>query len=276
MDTTTERSSGHSAARTLVLLGWGAKAVVYLALAWLVLQLAFGSAPQQTSATGALQYIAQTGPGAVAIVLVGVGLLAHAVGRILEVTLLARPGIGGKDKLEAGFLALVYTSLAVSALSIVGLAGGRSSSGGGSAEQQGSAFLLGLPGGRWLVGIVGLAVAGFGLHQAYQGLQQAFLGTLRTSEMSHGVREAVKKLGTAAYVTRGAIFVLLAWFLVQSALTYDPSQARGLDGALQEVAQQSWGKVVLALVALGLFAYAAFNAFEARYRKVGVSATGTR
>lgn len=275
MDTTSARSTGHSAARTLVLVGWGAKAVVYLALAWLVLQLAFGSAPQQPTATGALQYIAQTGPGSLAIVLVGLGLLAHAVGRVLEVTLMARPQVDGKDKAEAGVLAVVYASLALSALALVGLAGRTSGSSGSSTEQQGSAFLLGLPGGRWLVGLAGLVLAAFGVYQAYQGAQKAFLGTLRTQDMSHGMREAVAKIGMVAYATRGAVFVLLAWFLVQSAVTYDASKARGLDGALQEVAQQSWGRVVLTLVAVGLFAYAAFNAIEARYRELGVSASGT-
>jgi hypothetical protein len=35
------------------------------------------------------------------------------------------------------------------------------------------------------------------------------------------------------------------------------------------------GRVVLVLVALGLFAYALFTLLEARYRRVGVSATGT-
>lgn len=275
MDTTTARSTGSSTGRILVLVGWGAKAVVYVSLAWLVLQLAFGTSPQQASATGALQYIAQTAPGAVAIVAIGFGLIAHAVGRVLEVTMLAKPSVDAKDTVVAAALALTYSALAVSAFSVVGLAGERGGPGGGSTEQQASAVLLGLPGGRWLVGLTGVAVAALGVYQAYQGVQHSFLGTLRTAEMSSGLRQATRRLGTTAYVTRGVIFLLLAWFLVQAAITHDPSQARGLDGALREVAQQSWGRVLLALVAAGLFAYAAFNAVEARYRDVGVSATGT-
>lgn len=267
-------SSG--AARKVVLAGWAAKGVVYLSLAYLVLQMALGSAPQQASTKGALQYIAQTAPGTVAILVLAVGLLAYAVGRVLEVTTLARPSIGAKERFQAAVLALVYLSLAISAFTLVGLAGSGGGSGGGaSAEQKGSAFLLGLPGGVWIVGLVGLAVVALGFYQGYQGVQRAFLATLRTSDMSHGVRNVSEKLGMAAYVTKGAIFVLLGVFLVQSALTYDPSKARGLDGALYEISQQRWGQVVLVIVALGLLAYSLFTFIEARYRKVGISATGT-
>ncbi len=274
--TRTPQSQNSTAARKAVLAGWAAKGVVYLTLAYLVLQLAFESAPQQASTTGALQYIASTAPGAVAISVLGVGLLAYGVGRVLEVTALARPSVDGKDKLQGAVLGLVYLSLAISAFSLVGLAprGGRGS-GGAGAEQQTSAFLLGLPGGAWLVALVGLGVIAVGLFEAYQGVQRAFLATLRTNEMSQAVRSIAEKLGIAAYVTKGAIFVLLGVFVVQSALTYDAGKARGLDAALHEVAHQSWGKVVLIAVALGLFAYSLFAFLEARYRKVGVSATET-
>ena len=261
-------------ARKVVLLGWAAKGVVYVTLAYLVLQMAFGQAPQQASTTGALRYIAQTAPGKIGLIVVGVGLLAFAVGRVLEVTTLAGPQIETKDKVMAGVLAFLYASLALTAFSIVGLASSRSSGGGGG-SQQGSAFLLGLPAGRWIVALVGLAVIAFGAKQAYEGVQQKFLGTLRTGAMSPGLRSATPKIGTAAYVTKGAVLALLGWFFLQSAITYDPSQARGLDAALQQVATQTWGQVVLTLVAIGLLAYGVFALLESRYRRIGSSASGT-
>jgi hypothetical protein len=93
--------------------------------------------------------------------------------------------------------------------------------------------------------------------------------------MPQGLRDATGKIGTAAYVTKGAILALLGYFFISSAVQYDPQEAKGLDAALQEVAQESWGTVVLSLVALGLLAYAAFCFLESRYRRVGISAAGT-
>jgi hypothetical protein len=263
-------------ARKVVLVGWAAKGVVYVTLAYLVLQMAFGSAPQEASTTGALRYIAQTAPGKIGMIVIGVGLLAFAVGRILEVTTLAGPQIETKDKVLAVVLAFLYGSLALTAFAIVGLAGSSSGGSGGSqSQQQGSAFLLGLPGGRWLVGLVGLAVIAFGAKEAYAGVKQKFLGTLRTGAMSPGMRSATPKIGTAAYVTKGAVLALLGWFFLQSAISYDAQQAKGLDAALQQVAGETWGQVVLTLVALGLLAYGVFAFVESRYRRVGSSASGT-
>ncbi len=75
-------------AELVVLAGWAAKAVVYAALAWLVLQLAFGRPPSGATTQGALEYIAATTNGRTAM-LVLVGLLAFAVGRNREATVLA-------------------------------------------------------------------------------------------------------------------------------------------------------------------------------------------
>ena len=104
------KSAGRSeTARKVVLVGWAAKGVVYVALAYLVLQMAFGQASQDASTTGALRLIAQEAPGKIVLVLLGLGLLAFAVGRVLEVTTLAGPQIDGKEKVKAVVLAFLYT-----------------------------------------------------------------------------------------------------------------------------------------------------------------------
>ncbi|MCW2713440.1 MAG: hypothetical protein JWN88_487 [Frankiales bacterium] len=268
------RHAGSSeGARTVVLLGWAAKGVVYVALAYVVLQLGFGSATHEANTTGAMRSIAGTGPGALSLVVLAVGLLAFAVGRVLEATTLAGPDIGTSDQVKAGLYAVLYTSLALTAFRLVSQGGG--GAGGGGKEQQGSAFLLGLPAGRFLVGALGLAVVAYGLAQAWKGVQHAFLGTLNTGRMSASLRSGVTKLGTAAYVTKGLTVVLLGYFFLQSAVKYDPQQAKGLDAALGEIAQGRWGQALLTLIALGLLAYGVFAFVEARYRKVGSSVSGT-
>lgn len=258
-------------ARKVVLIGWAAKGVVYLTLSYLVLQVALGSATQEASTSGAVRTVAATAPGQVATIALGVGLLFFAVGRILEVTTLAEPQIGAGDRVKAAVLAALYASLALTAFNIVRQS---ASTGGGSTEQQSSGFLLGLPGGRFIVGVVGLAVIGYGAYEAYKGVKQRFLGTLRTGQMSPAVRSGITRLGIAAYVTKGFIVALVGYFFLRSAITYNPDEARGLDAALGEIAQESGGQAVLVAVAVGLLAYAAFAFVESRYRRVGSSATG--
>ena len=270
------REAGRSeTARKVVRIGWAAKGVVYVALAWIVLQSAFGTASEEATTTGALRLIATSAPGVIALVVLGLGLVAYAIGRVLEVTVLAGPQIDGKDKVEAFVLAVVYLALAVTAFTIVGLVSGSSGSGGATSGQQGSAFLLGLPGGQVLVGLVGLGLVAFGAYEAYKGVKKRFLPTLRTAEMSPGLRSATEKLGTVAYVTKGFLFALIGYSFLQAALTYDPNEAKGLDAVLHQIAQSAFGRVVLPLVALGLLAYGVLAFIESRYRRIGSSATGT-
>ncbi len=261
-------------ARKVVRAGWVAKGVVYTSLAFVVLQLAMGVREEKASTTGALENIAGTGMGKALMLVLALGLLAYAAGRVLEVTTLAEPSITTKDKVLAGIYAAMYVFLALTAFRLATSSGG-GGSGGGSGPQKGSSFLFELPGGQLLVGLAGLAVIAYGVYEGYKGIQKKYLGTLETGRMSAEVRRTSEKIGTVAYVTKGAIFVLIGYFLVQSALTYDPRQARGLDAALLEVAQGGLGRALLVLVALGLLAYAAFAFLEARYRRIGVSATGT-
>ncbi|MDQ3384786.1 MAG: DUF1206 domain-containing protein [Actinomycetota bacterium] len=271
-----EQAAGGETARTLVLVGWAAKAVVYLGVAWLVYQMATGTASEEASTTGALRLIQDATGGRLVLIVLGIGLLLYAAGRVLEVTTLATGQIEKSDKAQALVMSLVYLAVAISAFTAAGISsGGGGQGGGGNSEQQGAAVLLDLPFGRILVGLVGLGVIALGAYTVKKGVKKEFLPTLRTGEMSTTVRAWSERIGVAAYVTKGLIFALLGWFLLQAAITYDSQKAVGLDGALQRVAQADWGKALLLAVAVGLLAYALFCALEARYRKVGVSAGGT-
>ena len=49
-----------------------------------------------------------------------------------------------------------------------------------------------------------------------------------------------------------AVFALIGYFLIRTAIDYDPSKAIGIDGALREVARQPYGSWLLGFVGLGL------------------------
>jgi hypothetical protein len=55
--------------------------------------------------------------------------------------------------------------------------------------------------------------------------------------------------------------VLLIW----AAVTFDPSKAQGLDGALHGILELPFGRILLTLVALGIAAFGAFCFVRARY-----------
>jgi len=64
------------------------------------------------------------------------------------------------------------------------------------------------------------------------------------------------------------VFALVGIFLIKAAVEYDPDEAIGIDGALRKLAEQTYGTVLLGVVAAGLLAYAVFCFVQARYRRV--------
>ena len=61
---------------------------------------------------------------------------------------------------------------------------------------------------------------------------------------------------------------MIGIFLIKAAVDYNPSKAVGLDGALAKLAHQSYGSVLLGVVAGGLVAFAIYSLADARYRKI--------
>nr|HMQ56708.1 DUF1206 domain-containing protein [Anaerolineae bacterium] len=61
-------------------------------------------------------------------------------------------------------------------------------------------------------------------------------------------------------------------YFVQAAWQYQPSEARGLGGALQSLADQPYGPWLLTLVALGLVAHGIYMMFiVSQYRRINVA-----
>ena len=86
--------------------------------------------------------------------------------------------------------------------------------------------------------------------------------------MSDAEETAATGVGILGHLARMIVFGLIGAFLFRAAWEFDPKEARGLDGALLEVAQQPYGGLLLGAVAVGLFAYALYCFVQARYRRI--------
>jgi hypothetical protein len=76
------------------------------------------------------------------------------------------------------------------------------------------------------------------------------------------------RIGVAGHLARGVVFTLIGVFVIRAAIQYDPSEAIGLDGALQKLAAADYGPYLLGLTAAGLIAYGVYCLVDARYRDV--------
>jgi hypothetical protein len=252
--------------------GLAAKGVLYGVIALLAFKVARGGREEAPDKDGALQAIAGQPFGRGLLALLALGLAGYALWRLAQAVFdreNAGDGLKGLAK-RGGQLARAAWWGVLCGFTVSTLVEGKSKGGGGSSssEQKATAGVFEWPLGRELVygvGLAFLAAAGFNL---WRGVTCRFNKKLKTGQMGDAEEAAATGVGFAGHVARGIVFALIALFLLRAAWEFDPKEARGLDGALLEVAQAPWGGLLLAGVAAGLLCYALYCFVQARYRRV--------
>jgi len=250
------------AAARIGLIAYG---ITYLLIAWLALQVAFGTGGEQTDQNGAFQTIAGTPFGQALLWVLVIGFAAVALWR-LEQAVFATAGVQDqseqiKKRVENGARAVIFAALAIiAARTAVG-------SGEQGTGQEAAAGVLGWPGGQFLVGAVGLVLLAIAVVKAKHGWEKKFLEEM-TLPSDQKARMAVERLGQVGSIAKAVALGLIGVLVVVAAVQFDPSKANGLDPALKTLAAQPFGMFLLVVVAIGLAAYGVFCFFDAKYHKV--------
>lgn len=254
----------------LARFGLVAKGVLYVTLGVLAFRFGQGGSGSQASQTGAMETIKNQPAGTWLLALLALGLFAHGIWQLV-ITFTGDPveGSEAKQRVKYAVKTVIYLALGGLAVAVLTGNGGGRGSGGGGGGSQATATLLGMPGGVWIVGALGVVVVAVGLVELWRHTKNTQFME-RINRTSHGdVRRNVRRAGRAGYAAHGVVNLVIGGFIVVAALQHDPSETRGLSGALQTLAQQSWGPWVLSAVAVGLALYGVFALAEARYRRAG-------
>jgi Domain of Unknown Function (DUF1206) len=263
-----ERAGDSASLEWLARGGLIAYGIVHLLVGWLALQIAWGaSAGTSADTSGALQTLADQPFGKVLLWVVAVGLVALALWQASEAIWGYRNQDGAKrvrKQVASGAKAAAYAALGVSAV-LVALGSGSSSS---QSQEQATTGVLAWPGGRVLVVAAGLAIIGVGVGSIVKGLKESFTEEINTSSMSPKARTGVLRLGQVGYIAKGVALSVVGGLLTYATLAFDRQQAQGLDGALQTILAQPFGKFLLTAVALGFVAFGLFAILQSRYRRM--------
>ena len=251
----------------LGLVGQGVLATI---VGLLAIRIAMGDKDEAATSAGAVAWLAGQPFGKFLLVALTVALFALALWRFLCAAM-GDPVEGSepKDRLKYAVLGVLYLLFAITTLGITianwtgsgDTAGGEES--GDEGSQQAASTLFDWPGGRWLVGILGVAVIGYAGYNFYmQVVSKKFVERLDASEGSWIVR-----LGLIGYTAQSLVYAVVGYAFIQAAVAFRSTTAKGPSGALIELADSTWGKVLLWIIAIGLFAYGVFCIAEAKYRK---------
>lgn len=265
----TLRAADGDGLENLARVGLLAYGVVHLLVAWLALQLAWGTSSESADQSGALSTVGESPVGKPLLWIIALGLIALAVWQALEV-LRWRSGwsASGKQRtkaikktVKALAKAVVYAALAVLAIRFATGSGSSSS----QQQQDTAAGVFGWPAGRWLVGVAGLVLIGVGIYHVYKGVTKSFLKEIDLASAPQSATRLVTRLGQVGYPGKGIALGVVGGLLVHAAVTFDPADASGLDGALRTILEAPFGQFLLTLVALGIAAFGAYLFVRARY-----------
>ncbi len=249
--------------------GYGAKGVVYAIIGVMSLLVAFGKGGEILGSSGALKELGEKPFGAVLLSVVGIGLAAYSIYRLLCAFVDAEREGDDKSGL-AKRIGYAGSGIAYAVLAVAAFSGLKGSSGGGSGgEQAAAAKVIGMPGGEWIVGAVGAGIVLAGIFQWVKAIKGSYKEKFSLDQFAAKRRDLVNHAAKAGLIARGIVFPIIGGFLIMAAVQSDPSEAKGLGEALGELAKQSYGGILLGLTAAGLLCYGFYCWILALYGNFG-------
>jgi hypothetical protein len=261
-------ATGSGAFKLAARAGYSISGVLHLLIAYIIVQLAFGTAGNADQ-SGALAALAAQPGGRVALWLTAAGLVALALWRLAEAVVGAHPSEPGQehdgaydvfDRAKSVGLAVVYGGIALAA---VRFAGGSGQSNG---EQNAglTARLLQTGWGKAVLLVAAAVIIGVGGYHVYKGLSTKFEEDLTVS----GGGPVITPLGIAGYTAKGIVLGGAGILLVVATVTADPTKGAGLDAAVKSLGEAPFGKALLIAAAIGFAAYGACCFVLARFSRM--------
>lgn len=245
-------------------MGFVVYGVIHLLVGVIAIQLAWGDGGGQADQSGAMAALAGNPVGQVVLWAGAVGFAALTVWWLITALFGSRNPDGSRALGELGKSlgkAVLFAALAF--LSVRFALG----SGGGGSEESVTATVLDLPGGQFIVGIVGVIIVAIGFYHVYKGVAREFRDDLRQDAETGTSGTAIMALGTVGYPAKGVAIGIVGVLFVVAAVQHDPDEAGGLDEALKTLLEQPFGPWLLTVVAVGIAAFGIYCFGRARYQR---------
>jgi len=244
--------------------GYAGRALVYVVVAGISGWSLFrgGEAEGTSSAFAALESAAW---GTVILVAIFVGMACYAVWRLIDaiwdLECYGSDGEGIVARLGMCVTGLIHLAIGIGALLIAFTAKG---GGGESSISKAAGWVLGLPGGRIMLGAAGLVTVAAGLYYVKKAYKREYREKLMGNHFTRNW-DALLRAGVAS---QGFVVTVIGVFIAYAAWKYSPDSAGGLGGVFSWLSGQPYGVFLVGLLCVGLLCFALFCGVNAAYRIV--------
>jgi len=249
--------------------GYGARGFVYLSVGAIALLAAMDRVGDAVGSRGAVAWLAEQPYGRVWLILLGLGLWAFVVWRVLQAVFDAdREGTSRRALLSRAGQALsglFYGVLAASVFELLDEVASNPAAEDLAENQEKAATLLSLPFGDIALIGVGLVILASGVGNIVRGARSDFGSALACSAR---LCRRVVPIARAGYIARGVALLPLAVFVILAGMRSSASEVSSFGAGLDALESQPGGSWVLAATAVGLMAFGAFAFVEARWRRI--------
>lgn len=244
-------------------------AVLYITMGLLAGLVALGFRGEPPDARAAVRALWEQPLGPALLAVVSLGALCLVIWRLLQAFWdlegQGRSFIGLCKRTRYLVSAIFYAGVPICAARIIFHA--PTPSGEQLAEQAASAVIH-FPFGWSIVLGTGMGFIVAGVYYLYRMCRGNFEGIFYCEKMSGKQRKLYFAMGRLGCAARGIIFLVIGYYLMLAGWNVDPRQVEGQAGALQIIAQQPLGPMMLGFVAVGLIGLGAFSFAEVRYGRI--------
>ncbi|MBS1300753.1 DUF1206 domain-containing protein [Loktanella sp. SALINAS62] len=245
-------------------LGYAGRALVYLVVAGISAWSLFrgGNGESTSSAFAAIEGAAW---GTVVLLAIFVGMVCYAVWRLIDAAWdMECHGTDAKGiiaRLGMCVTGLIHAAIGVGALLIAVTAQG---GGGESSISKAAGWVMQQPGGRIILGAAGLVTIGAGIYYLKKAYDRAYRSTLVGNTFTRNYDPLLR----AGVASQGFVVSVIGVFITYAAWQYSPDSAGGLGDVFDWLSGQAYGRILVALLCIGLLCFALFCAVNAAYRIV--------
>lgn len=271
MTTATLRQATRPWLERLARIGYASKGAVYTIIGFLTMMAAVGKGGRAGDHRAAVYFVLRQPFGRLLLLALTLGLLGYAIFRVIS-GLADAERRGGDAKglaIRAGgaFRGLLYGFFAYEVIRLL-TREGRGPEGSDSKARSWTAEGMDQPFGRWLVALAGLGIIGYAGYQLYRALRGKLSRQIHLDSLSAAVRRRVVAISRFGIGARGIVFLIVGVSILTAAIRHNPGAARGMSGALRELAQKPFGSALLFTAGLGLAAYGVYAFVNGKYRRI--------